>query len=100
MSEKFYDEVIAPELARIAKLCTDNNMSLVAAVEYEPGEIAQTRMFSESATWPIEMVDLAVASCGNVDKFIISVAKLADSRPDLDAESSLVLRVLQSGAKE
>ena len=41
MTEKYYDDEIAPKLAEITQLCQDNGMSFFAAVEYEqPGEIA------------------------------------------------------------
>ena len=47
-NEIFYDEVIAPKLAEVAKLCQDRNMSIVADVEYEPGEPGSPRVLQES----------------------------------------------------
>lgn len=99
MSEEFYDENIAPELARLAKLCADNGMSFEAIVEYSPGDIGETRMFTKTFSWSMEMISLAVAAMGNVDKFLLIVAALAKNREDLNAESSLVLRMLRGEEK-
>ena len=35
-NETFYDEHIAPELLRLAKLCKDRGMAFAASVEYDP----------------------------------------------------------------
>ncbi len=94
-NETFYDEQIAPELARLAQLCAENNMSLLAAVEYAPGSIAETRLFSQAPSWAMEMLYLALLAMGNLDRLVINVAQLANARDDLDETSSLVLQVLR-----
>lgn len=40
--EKFYDEKIAPQLAKLGKMCQDHGLSFLAGVEWEPGEIGRT----------------------------------------------------------
>lgn len=34
--EKFYDEKIAPELLKLGQLCQDNDLSMLATVEWAP----------------------------------------------------------------
>lgn len=46
-NEKIYDNEIAPALRELAHKCTEAGMSIFAIVEYSPGHIAETRMFSE-----------------------------------------------------
>jgi hypothetical protein len=42
-AERFYDEEIAPALLEIGRKCEERGMSVVFLVEYEPGEIGETR---------------------------------------------------------
>lgn len=97
--ENFYDEQIAPELARLANLCVEHGMSFVAAVEYAPGDIGETRRFAGGYTWPMELVALAIVAMGNIDRLFINVARIANQRADLDETSSMVLRAMNRGDK-
>jgi len=47
--EDFYDETIAPELLRLAKMCQEKGMSFVAGVEYEPGDVGRTAFLTTDA---------------------------------------------------
>jgi len=94
-NEEFYDAHVAPELARLANLCVEREMSFVAAVEYNPGDIAETRKFTASQTWAMEMVALAISAMGNLDLLVFAIARLTETRKDLDVDTSMVLRVLK-----
>jgi len=91
MSEQIYDEQIAPLLAQAAELCKQYGMSLVAAVEYEPGSLGHTRLLSKDWTGAIGMVDEAVFACGNIDRLVISVARRARQY----GHSSMILDMLE-----
>lgn len=40
--EKFYDDNIAPDLLRLAKLCQDNGLSFVAGVDWGGEQVGRT----------------------------------------------------------
>jgi len=44
--EAYYDEVIAPQLAKIARDCAARDMSFFAAVEYGPNDVGETRILA------------------------------------------------------
>ena len=90
--EKFYDESIAPELARLAELCHERGISFLAAVEYGPGSIACTSWFVEGYSWPLEMIAEAVEAMGNIDLFLFSAKLAAKQRDDVRADTSIFLR--------
>ena len=97
MSEQFYDEVIAPELARLGELCKQHDMSLLAVVEIEKGISGITLQAAPTGfSWAFEMIALAVSCDGNLDKFVIGVARIARQRPDLDEKSSMILKLLEN----
>jgi len=77
-TEQEYDEVIAPKLAEVAKLCTEMGMSIIARVEWQPGESGITQVVPEGAGIGQKMTQLAAHSHGNVDKFCIEMVKRFD----------------------
>ena len=94
-NEEFYDNEIAPELARLARKCSERGMSFMAAVEYEHGEIAETSIAACGFSWVFEMPRLALKCLGNLDKFIFAAASRARRRDDVDANASMVLKMLK-----
>lgn len=90
-NETFYDTQIAPELARLARLCADQGMSFLAAVEYAPGDIGETRLLV-TPSWSLELAALAIMAQGNLDRLVINAARRIAQRSELDAKSSLVLQ--------
>lgn len=75
--EAFYDEHIAPELLRIAKLAEDNGISLVVMAEWEPGETGCTVTLAKQSGFGIRMAEAAMRCHGNVDAFMIATSKHA-----------------------
>lgn len=77
-TEQQYDEVIAPKLAEVARLCTEMGMSIVARVEWQPGESGITQVVPEDAGIAQKMTQLVAHSHGNVDDFCIEMVKRFD----------------------
>lgn len=71
MSEREYDEIIAPMLLAVAKRCEELGMSLIARVEWEPGEsgITQIGPMTSSGQW---LTLYAAHSHGNIDKLCLT----------------------------
>lgn len=90
MSEAFYDEHIAPELMRLAKLCETNGMSFLCQVEYAPEETAETKAVTASAGLKTVIARAGMECHGNVDSFMIGVQRYAMKH----GHSSAVLTIL------
>ncbi|WP_439398758.1 hypothetical protein ACRQ5Q_15280 [Bradyrhizobium sp. PMVTL-01] len=88
--EAFYDAEIAPVLKDLAKKCQDNGLSLVAQVEWEPGETGRTVAIVEKSSFGIRMAEAAMRSNGNVDAFLLGVTKYAQEH----GHSSMFLNLL------
>lgn len=50
MSERVYDEQVAPLLMQAARICEEHGMNLVATVEFERGKTASTRSYKLDET--------------------------------------------------
>jgi hypothetical protein len=77
--EALYDEKVAPELARLAKLCQANGLSFVAGVEWEPGEIGRTCAFEKDASEALRRANAALQ--GNFGVGMVAITSPAP-QPD------------------
>src|SRR5437016_434199 len=75
VSERFYDEEIAPILLRLAQKCQLNNMSFVASVEWNPGKTGKTISIHKDASIEIRLVYWAAIANGNADILIKQMQK-------------------------
>lgn len=75
--ERYYDEVIAPKLAEIAKDAGEQGLNFVALVEWEPGSLARTACAAMAQGLSFMMANWAAQCCGNVDSFWMAVQKYA-----------------------
>jgi hypothetical protein len=80
VSEQFYDDVIAPKLMEIMRLCHDHGMPIVATVEYEPGACGTSADLpaNPSRSLPMDWAYVAARSQGNADSligYLVSQAK-------------------------
>lgn len=91
MSEKFYDEEIAPALLALCKKCQDAGIPFVARIEYEQGKAGRTQFLPESAGIAQRIATWAAACDGNVDSLMIAIARYAKDH----GHSSLVLSILE-----
>ena len=74
MTEQFYDDVIAPQLAALANLCGEQGASFVALVEF--GDIlAETTLLVDGYTVAIDLAYRAIKARGNIDALIMGAIK-------------------------
>lgn len=84
-TEQEYDEIIAPMLADIAKKADELGMSLLARVEWQPGESGITQIGPMDSIGQ-KMTQYAAHSHGNIDKMLLSLV-----RSGVDCSQSLFL---------
>lgn len=75
MSEQIYDEQIAPLLLKASKICEANGMSMLAEVEYEPGELGRTTSIQPDACLSLKLACVAAACKNNVDNLIFWIMR-------------------------
>lgn len=94
MSEKIYDELIAPKLLEVAALCKEHKIPLIATCEYEPGQFGSTfGWISTDGTTSLAMmmVYFAVFAKANIDNFIINLLKYCNKQ-GISTEQSMCIR--------
>jgi hypothetical protein len=76
-TEEQYDEIIAPMMLAVAKRCEELGMSLIARIEWEPGEsgITQIGDMNSAGQW---LTQMAAHSHGNIDKLCLIAVKTKD----------------------
>lgn len=87
-TEQEYDEIIAPMLLAVAKECERLGMSLIARVEWEPGESGITQIGLDHAGIGQKLTQYAAHAHGNVDSLFIGL------RRDFDPGNSMVLHMM------
>jgi nicotinamidase-related amidase len=90
-NEAFYDQEIAPALAALAERCRERGLSIIAMVEWEPGEGGRTVSIQPGSSFGIRLAEAAMQANGNVDSLMIAVARHAKEH----GHSSLVLSILE-----
>jgi len=73
--EKFYDEKIAPELARLARMCQDNGLAFLAGVEWDPGHHGRTVSFPKGTGEAMRRADAALLGEYGVGAVAITITK-------------------------
>jgi hypothetical protein len=96
MTEQFYDDVIAPQLAALAKLCAEQGASFVACVGFD-GTLAETTLLAEDPSPAVDLVYRSIKAVGNIDALIMGAIKRKQVRnsiflarylePEPDAQS-------------
>lgn len=76
-TEQEYDDIIAPMLLEVAKKCDELGMSLVARVEWGPGEAGITQIGKMESVAQV-FTQLAAHSRGNVDAALLGLIKRFD----------------------
>ena len=90
MTEKYYDEVIAPKLAALCKECEDAGMPFLATVEYDEGKTGSTVWMWSDGCVAMRMEWMCARSCGNLDNFVMSCA----NSPMARGHNSIVLGLM------
>lgn len=80
--EQFYDEEIAPELAKLAIKCNENGLSFHAAVEWDPsgGVYGVTGFMQSNTSYAMNLIRVAAEAKGNIDSLLIAIMKDARVR--------------------
>lgn len=85
-TEQEYDDIIAPMLAEVAEKAAILGMTLVARVEWEPGEAGITQIGPQDISIGQRMAWFAAHSQGNIDKMLLSM-----QRAGIDFSQSIYL---------
>lgn len=78
--EAFYDEHIAPKLLELCQLANANDMGFVAAVEFNPDQIARTSQLTPGHCFHMLTVLVALKVGRNVDTLIGFLVNEAETR--------------------
>ena len=97
-AERIYDEVIAPALLELAGRCEDVGISLIAVVEYAPGEYGQTKSIRQNVGLSMKMLEHCAKTRGNIDGYIIGLARYAREN-GIDVSRSIVMQRFMGGAE-
>lgn len=89
-NEAWYDAEIAPALAALATRCHERGMAFLATVEYQPGELGDTRYMTKDAGLAMQMLALCQATAPNVDRYVIALRRYCRDR-GIDTSTSAVL---------
>ena len=90
--ERLYDEQIAPELLRLAKLCQENGLSIIAQVEWAPDQTARTAALAADSSFHMKLMHYTSQVRGNVDQLFFTLAR--DCRENRRPHSSIVMSQL------
>lgn len=74
-NEQFYDAEIAPLLLKAGKLAEERGLSLVATVEYAPGEFGTTATLTHDHSHAMAINLMAARSRGNFDALAFGLAR-------------------------
>jgi hypothetical protein len=93
--EQWYDKEIAPTLLDLSKKCEARGISLVAVVEYAPGERGRTSTISDGAGLEMRMLDFCARAGSNVDAYILALIRYC-RRNKIPTDSSIVLNKMNA----
>lgn len=94
-NESFYDEEVAPALAALGRGCKSRGMSLIACVEYAPGELGKTFLVQDEAHPAMHLLALAQHTLPNIDAFVIGAMKQCKQRGWLASDQALAAMVFK-----
>ena len=92
MSEKPYDEQIAPMRLEVAKLCERHGLPMLATVWYD-GDDSGTTMACPTPNAAFTLASAAHQCHGNLDRMCFALARQVPEQCD----GSIVLRMLRRG---
>ncbi len=90
-NERFYDEEIAPALRDLAKRCEERGLSMIAAVEYNPGEHGRTVTLREGHSMVMKNAHAALLAGLNMDALIGHIVRMGREHGN---HSSMYLKML------
>ena len=81
MSEKLYDDVIAPKLLEVAKLCKEAGIPMLATVWFDGEDSGTTRIVPAEPHPSFTLAHAAHRCRGNIDRLCFALAR-KDRRPE------------------
>ena len=78
MSEKTYDDLIAPLLIQAGRLCEAHGLAMVAVVEYGKEQRGETRFLPDGLGLAMHMLSMLAASGNNIDSYLMKVIKFCN----------------------
>lgn len=91
--EEIYDQEIAPVLLKLGEKLKQLDMSMVAVVEYAPGERGDTFVMGKDSGIEMQFLTLCAQTVPNIDSFILNVQRWC-KRNNVSTDSSMILRGL------
>lgn len=90
VSEKFYDDEIAPILKQLANKCEAMNVPFFAVVEYAPSQYGRTQVTTPEQGLCLSMTELAFLADRNIDAFINGLARHCHKH-GINTDASIVM---------
>lgn len=97
--EDIYDNQIGPELMKLATLCKEQGLSMLAMVEYDSAEcgVGITQQLADDASFRMIMNRLCMGAGINIDAFLVNLIRYCNAS-GIDISQSIFLRTY--GQKE
>ena len=95
MTEKLYDDIIAPKLLEIGEICVKNNIPFLAVVEYASSMIGKTQLQTKDECLEMVMIRHCAKTAPNLDGYVLGLMKWANKK-GVNMDASMVVRQLRS----
>jgi hypothetical protein len=96
MSEKIYDDEIAPKLKEAGELCVKHGIPFLAVVEWEQGKIGRTDYQTKDECLEMIMIRHCAKTAPNIDGYIIGLVRWA-KKHGVDFSRSFVMKTWFQG---
>lgn len=96
--EKFYDEVIAPKLMEVGKICKEKGIPFLAVVEYTPSKVGEIGVIIPEECLKMAMIRHCAKTAPNIDWYFIGLSRYATEK-NIDTSASIVMRILKTVRK-
>lgn len=93
MSEKIYDQEIAPKLKEVGDLCVANGIPFLAVAEYALGMIGKTAFQTNDECIEMVMIRHCAKTAPNIDGYVIGLARWANQN-HVNVDSSFIMKQL------
>lgn len=93
-AEQYYDHHIAPMLEALSERCQQQGFTLVAAVEFAPGEIGTMSWLPDQPSLAMVMLGHCAKTGDNLDGYVLGLLEFVQAQ-GIDYSRSLVMRLLE-----
>lgn len=99
MTEKIYDEEIAPLLKKVGDLCVKHGIPFLAVAEYAPAMIGRTEFRTNDECIEMLMISHMAKTAPNIDGFLIGLIRWAKGKY-INMNQSIFLKQYMNDNKE